>query len=237
MHRAIALLVVLTLCPALARGQFDDSFPTSDHAWLLAGELVQGEDAPPFEAGDQIGVFFDGMIVGFLELTESQASNSRYSGLLVYGDDPNTNDVEGPALNEVITFRYYDESTNTVLTDLRALNSSGEPVNLRWEGGIALPPEIPLPPELRFQSNLEQDLLLGGGTGDDGDGGGGNGGGTTGDPDVNNDGKVDRADAAIVLRIALGGGRLVDEATAARADVDGDGSVTTEDAIAVLRAR
>jgi len=237
MHRAIALLVGFACFTGLARAQFDDSFPTSNHAWLLAGELVRGEDAPPFEAGDQIGVFFDDSIVGFLELTESQVSDSRYSGLLVYGDDPNTNDVEGPALNEVITFRYYDESTNTVLTDIRALNSNGEPVNLRWEGGIALPPEIPLPPELRFQSNLEQSLRLGA-TGDgDGDGNGGGGGGTTGDPDVNNDGTVDREDAAMVLRIALGGGRLVDEATAARADVNGDGSVTTADAIAVLRAR
>ena len=240
MHRAIALLVVFACFAGIARAQFSSvTFVETDFIWLLSGTIERGEGAPPIEGGDEIGVFFNDQLIGFTEITTSQAASATYSGLFTFGDNPDTLDVvEGPAVNQVVTFRYYDASTNTTLTDLRALNSASEPVNLVWEGAEVpdLGPEFPLPPE--FLAPSRNDLVLRLGAANDNDGGGnGGGGGTTGNPDVNNDGKVDRADAAMVLRIALGGGRLVDEATASRADVNGDGSVTTADAIAVLRAR
>ena len=66
---------------------------------------------------------------------------------------------------------------------------------------------------------------------------GGDGGTPTpsGDPDVDNNGKITREDAALVIRIVTGSGRGIDAATRGRADVNGDGQVTTADAIEVLR--
>lgn len=220
-----------------ALAQFDDSLPSSAYAELLSGRLIMGEGGVTPAAEDEIGVFFEDRLVGQTTLTESQATDMEYV-VLVFGDDPTTSEAEGPAVGEPITFRFYDASTNTFITNVRVVNASGEPVNFTFQGGQSLPPEIPLPPELRFPSRTEIDLRIGGG-GTDGDGGGNGGGGETptGDPDVDGDGVITRKDAAMVLRVVVGGGRLVDEATAARADVNGDGTVSTEDAIAVLRAR
>ncbi len=238
MLRALVLTMASLLLPATAAGQFNNT-PVTDtgFAWILGGSIVRGDDAPPIEAGDQIGAFFDGALIGFVTITQGQASASAYSSLITFGDNPGTTQVvEGPAVNQTITFQYYDASTNTTLTDLRALNGSGEPINLAWQGGEVLNlPGLPLPPELLTPSNLDQTLRLGGGS-DDG-GGDNGGGGTTGNPDVNNDGVVDREDAAMVLRVVVGGARTLDEATIARADVNGDGVVSTEDAIAILRIR
>jgi len=220
----------------VALAQFDGSLPSSTYAELLSGDLVAGEGGVVPAVDDEIGVFFGEELVGQATLTASQAESRAYS-VLVFGDDPNTGAVEGPAVGEPITFRFFDASTNTVITDVRVVNADGEAVNFTFQGGESLPPEIPLPPELRFQGRSGVTLRIGGG-GDDGSGGGGGGGETpSGDPDVDGDGAITRKDAAMVLRVVVGGGRLVDEATRARADVNGDGQVTTEDAIAVLRAR
>jgi len=240
MLRALVLTMALLLLPATAAAQFNNT-PVTDtgFAWILGGSIVRGDDAPPIEAGDQIGAFFDDTLIGFVTLTQGQASSSTYSTLFTFGDNPGTTQVvEGPVVNQTITFQYYDASTNTTLTDLRALNASGEPINLAWQGGEVLSlPGLPLPPELLTPSNLDQNLRLGAGSGDgDGDGNGG-GGTTTGNPDVNNDGVVNREDAAMVLRVVVGGTRTLDEATVSRADVNGDGVVSTEDAIAILRIR
>ena len=146
---------------------------------------------------------------------------------------------ESPALGDIVTFRYYDASTKHHHHERSVAQRGRRSHQLRLAGRCRYRcPRLPLPVPLIPTEVVG--LRIGAGTT-------GGGGGrrrwrrqrrrTTGDPDVNNDGKVDREDAAMVLRIALGGGRLVDENTAARADVNGDGSVTTADAIAVLRAR
>ncbi len=240
MIRALTATTITLALSSSALAQFSNS-PVSDtgFAWLLGGELTRTDSAPPIEAGDEIGVFFEGQLVGFVALNQTQASNQTYSGLFVFGDNPNTPDTEGPALNQVITFQYFDASTNTIIADARALNANGEPVNLQWQGGEVLNiPGLPLPPEVLFESAMV-DLRIGAGSGDNGGGDNGGGGGETptGNPDVNADGRVTREDAAMVLRVVTGGARTLDQATVARADVNGDGTVSTDDAIAVLRAQ
>jgi len=55
--------------------------------------------------------------------------------------------------------------------------------------------------------------------------------------DLNSDGKLTPADAAIALAIAAGGGSdSCDPTTPATADVSGDGQVTALDALMILQA-
>lgn len=236
-HWLLALAAFLLFAGG-ARAQFG-SVPSTGIVWFLSGELVLGEGAPEPAAGDQLGAFFGETLVGVSELTAEQAASGEYSGLVVVGDDPNTADQEGPETNDVITFQFFDASTNSFFENVQALNSGGEATNLAYAGGPSIPIQVPgIPPEVLNES-AEVDLRIGAGDGDE-DGGGGNGGGgeqPAGDPDVDGDGRVTKFDAAMVLRVVTGSTRTLPEGTASRADVNGDGRVSTDDAIAVLRAR
>ena len=53
--------------------------------------------------------------------------------------------------------------------------------------------------------------------------------------DLNHDGILTVADAAIALRLAVGGSAPCDPATLAAADVSGDGRVTSLDALMILQ--
>ena len=223
-----------------AAGQFNDSLPSTEIVWILGGDLIRAEGAPPIQAGDQIGAFSEGRLVGRIELSEARAAAGTYAELRVFGDDPDTSEQEGPPPNGVVTFGYFDASTNTTITDVRAVNDDGEPVNLAYQGGERVPFPFPIP-GLPDAPSATVDLRIGVAGDDDGGGGDGGGGGggqiPEGDPDVDGDGEITRKDAALVLRVVVGGTRLLDQATVGRADVNGDGVVSTEDAIAVLRAR
>jgi len=232
-------LAAFLLFGAGAEAQFGD-VPSTNIVWYLDGELVLGEGAPTPEAGDQIGAFFGETLVGVVELTASQATAREYSELIVFGDNPATLDEEGPSTNDVITFQYYDESTNSFLTNVRALNSSGEATNLAYQGGERITIPVPVIPPDELNANRRVNLRIGTGSGGGNNGGGGNGGGgelPTGDPDVDGDGRVTKMDAAMVLRVVTGSTRTLPEGVVGRADVNGDGTVSTDDAIAVLRAR
>jgi hypothetical protein len=227
---------LLAGAPAALAQFSNDTLTESSVAWLLSGQLVLVDGAPTPAAGDEIGAFFENRLIGVATLTAAEAQALEYSDLLVFGDDPNTSESEGPESGDIITFRFFDASTNTVVSNVRALNDQGEAVNLAFAGGPFLSiPGVPIP----IGETASVDLRLGAGGGDDDDDGGSGGGGQApeGDPDVDGDGEITRRDAALVLRVVVGGARLLDEATVARADVNGDGAVSTEDAIAVLRAR
>ncbi len=236
MYRALIVTTFTLAASNAVLAQFANTTITeSEFAWLLSGNLVSGTDGPPIEAGDEIGVFFGDRLIGAVAITASQAASQSYASLIIFGDNPNTNIVEGPVLNNPITFQYYDASTNTTLVGVRALNANGEAVNLTWQGGEVIPPFVPLPIEVRYQS-AEFDLRIGGGSGDNNGGNNGGGNTPTGNPDVDGDGHITRKDAAMVLRVVIGAGRSLDDATIARADVDGNGTVSTDDAIAVYKA-
>ncbi len=246
-HAVIPSLLALAAAPlASAQFSFSSSPPPSNIVEGFTGELQSAEGEPAPEAGDQIGVFDGDQIIGLFTFTsESQQDlGPRGYDVLAFGDDPETEEVEGPEVGDTIRFRFFDSSTNTVRTDVAALNEQGETVNVTYQGveTLQFPIDVPGAPPFPDSPTREFDLLLGGepAEGDDDDDGGGSDGdgdgeAPAGNPDVNGDSEIDKRDAALVLRIVIGGA-AVSEDTLGRADVDGDGAVTTRDAIEVLRA-
>lgn len=224
---ASAAVGVNVALPAAA--QVDEPIHTPIRAYA-AGTLFLAEDAPTPEAGDQIIAFAGDTVIGVFDFTTASAGTLQFR-FLISGDDPNTSEDEGPERGDRITFGFYDSSTDSIRRDVQGWNSrTSEVTNVSFRGEEVL--DIPgLPIDLTPTQAI--DLVLGVG---DVNGGGGNGGGSAGgDPDVNGDGEITREDAALVLRVVIGGGRGMTSGQIARADVNSDGRVTTDDAIAVLR--
>lgn len=221
-----------------ASAQFDPVTPATNVVERLNGQLLSAEGATAPEPGDQVAAFFGEQTLAVFTFTSTQTDPQAWD-LLIFGDDVNTATKEGPASNEVITFRFFDASTNTVRLDLAPTNAQGETINVSFEGAETfLPFNIPGAPPFPDAPgpSIPFDLTLGvaappppaNPTG---------GGATGGDPDVNGDGRVDKHDAALVLRVVVGAVRGVTAEDAARADVNGDGVVNTQDAIAILSKR
>lgn len=237
--RMIALIVALCFAD-LAAAQFAGPLVTNTRIRYV-GSVISGPGEPQAAEGDQIGVFADGQLIGRYTFTASQADPVAFA-FTASGDDPFTDNViEGPEFGDPVSFQFYDASTNFVRTDIAPVNSGGEVINVVFEGQVGIDiPIIDLPDELLYPTAEPPfDLLLGAQPNNGGDGDGdGNGGGPTptGNPDVDNNGTIDRNDAALVIRIVTGSGRGVDNATRGRADVNGDGRVTSADAVAVMRA-
>ena len=235
----LAIIAVLVLAD-IASAQFAGPLVTNTRIRYV-GSVISGPGEPQAAEGDQIGVFADGQLIGRYTFNSSQADPVAFA-FTVSGDDPFTDNIlEGPEFGDPVSFQFYDASTNFVRTDIAPVNSGGEVINVVFEGQVGIDiPIIQLPEELLFPTQDPPfDLLLGAQPNNGGDGDGdGNGGGPTptGNPDVDNNGTIDRNDAALVIRIVTGSGRGVDNATRGRADVNGDGRVTSADAVAVMRA-
>lgn len=207
-----------------ALGAFDTPASTPV-AEKLTGTFIPGDSGVTPEGGDQIGVFDKDGVAGVFQFDSSGGATFTVK---VYGDDPDTEEKEGPKVGDKVTFRFFDASTNSEV-ELVALNASGERVNVTFQGASV--PELPIElPGLDLTPTRTFDLT----PGSEGGGGGGDGE-PAGQYDVNGDGKVNTEDAALVLRAVMRGVSTVDGAT--NVDVDGDGSVTTADAIEVLRNR
>lgn len=235
---ALAMFVAMFAMDS-ASAQFAGPLVTNTRIRYIGSLQVEtGEPTP--EEGDQIGVFFEDQLIGRYTFTLGQSDPVAFV-VFANGDDPLTNDAEGPEFGDPVSFRFFDASTNFVRTDIVPVNTGGEVINVVYEGQVGIDiPIINLPPELLFPTaDPPFDLRLGvepsgNDNGNPGDGGTG-APAPSGDPDVDNSGKVTREDAALVIRIVTGSGRGVDAATRGRADVNGDGRVTTADAIEVLR--
>ena len=227
---ALSVLAGVHLAPATAFAQVEEPLSTPIRSFL-AGTLFLAEDAPPVEAGDQLIAYAGETVVGVFSFTSTTASNLQFR-FLAFGDDPDTPEDEGPDRGDRLTFGFYDASTDSIRRDVQGWNSrTSEVTNISYRGEAVL--DIPgLPLDLTPTQAI--DLVLGVG---DITGGGGGGGPAGGDPDVNGDGRVSREDAALVLRVVIGGGRGMTSGQIARADVNSDGRVTTDDAIAVIRAQ
>jgi len=236
--RSAALAILCSIgAAAPAAAQFTEPVQTSIRARIV-GVVTSEDGAPTIDSGDEIAALFDGQVVGLQRFAQPADGEIELS-LTVFGDDPDTQEVEGPPVNSVITFQFFDQSTGMTRNNVVALNTAGEVSAVRFEGedidlGI---PDSPLPDDL-LTPVQEFDLRLtaqDGSSGDgDGDGGGGGGSGG-GNPDVNGDGVVNKRDAAIVLRVLIGATRLVSSNQIAAADVNGDGAITIADAIEVIR--
>ena len=194
----------------------------------LVGKLLSATGAPTPAASDQIGVFFKTNLIGAFTFTSTPTDFI----LTIFGDNPNTADiVEGPKAGEKVEFRFFDASTNATRTDLRVENLTGEAFNYKYGGELnTIPDGLPIPIDLTPTRNLNLRVGVaqtgGGGTGD-----------TRKKYDVDGNGTIDEADAAMVLRMVIGARRGLSDDEIAAADVTGDSKVDTNDAIAVMRNR
>jgi hypothetical protein len=193
----------------------------------LVGKLLSAEGAPIPGASDQVAAFFGDKLVGAFTFSDS---NTDYV-MTIYGDDPNTAAVEGPAAGAKIDFRFFDASANATRNDVIVENLDGEKFNYRYGGELStIPDGLPIPIDLTPTRNLNLRV----GATDSGNGG-------TGDDrekyDVDGNGVIDEADAAMVLRMVIGARRGLSDDELAAADVNGDSRVDTNDAIAVMQNR
>jgi len=241
--------LVVACCVWTATAQPFDPPATTSVRERITGLLMSGPGAPAPEPGDQLLAFFNDTLLGVHTFTSDQA-DPRSFDLLVIGDNPNTQEVEGPKVSQPLSLRFFDASTNFVRTDVAALNTNGEVFNLTFQGRAVIEitdtngVPLPIPIDLTPRRNL--DALIGGDAAKVGGAGGkvvtgakGKSGASGGSAafDVDGDGKITRGDAIIVIRLVIGARRAVSDQAASRADVNGDGVVNTKDAIAILRSR
>lgn len=234
----LTLAVLATLCmPAWCGAQFIPSGGTAVRE-RVAGVLRLAPDAPIPRDGDQLAAFFDGKIASeVFQFTVASAQSLEFS-IVIFGNDPGSEEVEGPSVGDAVEFRYYRASTNMVYRRLGTLNVEGEVFNYVFNG-LELPDFIdgfPFPIDLIPTAPL--DLRL---TGNPEDSGGSLGEGGSGEGegppnyDVNRDGRVNVRDAAEILRVMSGASFRV--VAPSRADVNRDGRVDMRDVIAVMRNR
>lgn len=225
-----------------AAAQFQNISPATNILERLGGQLLSAPGAPTPEPGDQVAAFFDDQILGSFTFVSTQSDPLAWE-MIIFGDNPDTpNTIEGPAAaangvpGDRITFRFFDAGTNTIRTDVAPVNAQGEVITVTFQGAltIQLPIDIPGAPPLPGIPGPDPpfDLTLGiaapnpvpstpnGPSG--------------ASRDVNGDGRINKRDAAIVMRILVGARRGVSEADAMRADVNGDGVVNTRDVVAIL---
>lgn len=220
--RAAVAIGVAACAAAPALAQFSTPASTNLREKIV-GAFVPGDSGITPEGGDQIGAFAQNKIIGVFQF--DSGTDGSFS-ITLFGDDPDTEEKEGPNPGAKTTFRFFDLSTNEEIS-LAVLNAQGEKVNFTFQGQEI--PDLPIDlPGFDLTPSRFFDLTPGGP-----DDGGGDGGGGSGDKyDVNGDGRVDTKDAAMVLRAVMGAAS--DDVDA---DVNGDGAVTTADAIEVLRNR
>lgn len=228
---AIVAFAAVLAPGATALAQFDVPTGTAVRE-RITGQLLSAEGAPAPEAGDQIGAFAGNQIVGIFSFSGETAT--REFSIVIFGDLETTNDVvEGAKRGQAIVFRFFDSSANTERTDVVVESPNGERYNYKY-AGEEVPPvldDLPIPIDLTPTRTLNLRVGVTGGGGGDGDG----------DPvdkyDVDGNGKIEVADAAMVLRVVTGATRGVSSDALERADVNGDGAVSTADAIEILQNR
>ncbi|MCR9215860.1 MAG: dockerin type I repeat-containing protein [bacterium] len=235
----LASLLGITLLAGESLGQFVPGGGTLVRE-RVAGVLRLSSDAPVPVDGDQIAAFYNGQIVSeVFQFTVESAESLEYS-VVVFGDDPSTEEQEGPAVGETVEFRFYRQSTNVVYKRLGTLNQGGEVFNYQFNGQELpdfigdLPFPIDLIPTAPLDLRLTNDPEDSGGSVGGGDGDGGEVDDTP-NYDVDGDGRITIKDAAEILRVMSGASFRV--VPAARADANKDGKVDIRDVIGVLRNR
>jgi hypothetical protein len=193
----------------------------------LVGKLLSATGAPTPAASDQVAAFFGDKLSGAFTFSDSKTDYV----MTIYGDDPNTAAVEGPKAGDKIEFRFFDASANATRNDIIVENLDGEKFNYRYGGELnTVPDGLPIPIDLTPTRNLNLRVGVtatgGGGTGDDRD-----------KYDVDGNGTIDEADAAMVLRMVIGAKRGLSDDELAAGDVNADTRVDTNDAIAVMQNR
>lgn len=185
---------LVTAAPAMA--QFDAPV-ASNVRERVTGSLLRSSDGPQPEAGDQIAAFFGDRVVGRFVVGSDNTPVNQFA-MLVYGDVPNTTAVEGVPVGQRVTVRFFDISANSVLTNARFENTAGEAFNYVYSGQQLPPIDLPGGIDLTPTRNLNVRVGIASG---------GSGGPTTPGTrgDVNNDGKINSDDAALILRAVVSG--------------------------------
>ncbi len=256
------LLVVAALLAAphpAARADFG-TVANSTVREKVIGQVVASDGAPVPEAGDQIGAFVGSTLCGVFTFSSTGgAAVTRDFTIAINGDVPGTSAKEGPAINEKVTFKFFDSSTSNTLA-MTVLNTAGEASTYKFNGQTVIDlPGVPidLTPSVNFNLRVGAS---------DGNGNGNGGGSQTNKYDTDGDGKVTPKDAALILRAVTGGtasapslktassstaqssssgsgttqqssSTAAAATTASPLDVNGDGKVDVNDAIEVMRNR
>ena len=219
----------------------------SDYKWRINGQIFATGFTP--ERGDEIAVFDpSGAVIGTGVIGDMDRSLAEDEfSVVTYGDDPETTPVdEGAVVGEILTFRYYDGSTNMEYTNVAALNANtGEQMNLAWDGQKVL--ELPFVlPGFDLTPSVMADVAVsntsgttpGGDTGDSDTTSTGDDTQTSRtDRDFDGNGKVDVDDVRFVLHLILGGDSRIEVSseTLGMADINGDGVLSTDDIAQFLR--
>lgn len=239
--------IVSSLLATDAGAQFSDINPGPVRE-RISGTAFPGESAGTIEPGDQLGAFFEDQLIGSFSFT---GTTGPEFDLVITGDNPDTQEVEGPRVGDPVEIRFFDSSTNFTIPDIRVETAAGERFNLTFQGqAVPSIPGLPIDftPSRELNVRISEGQGSGGGSGGGSDGGGSDGGGSGPGLDVNGDGEVNREDAATVIR-AIAASRVSDRSGAAdtvrgrfvtasqlqAADVNQDGVVSSQDVMAVIR--
>lgn len=219
----VALALVLGWLAPQASAQFGTPGST-DIRQRMVGVVVSGEGDPEPQGGDQIAAIFNNEVVG-LFVFEGVDPDPDFN-IVIFGDDPETEIVEGPRFGQQVTFRYFQSSTSNTI-NMTPVNASGQDSTYFFQGE-ALPDFPVILPGFDLTPVRQLDLRFGSG------GGGAGVGEDQARFDVNGDGRIDQRDVALVLSVVIG--NTTEQGMVSAADINGDGVVSTQDGIAIMRA-
>lgn len=227
LSRSAMVLTVLMLALGVAAPGAMAQFAspgTTDIRHRVVGEVISGEGDPVPQGGDQIAAFFNNEVVG-LYVFEGVNPEPGFS-IVIYGDNPETEEVEGPEFGQQVTFRYFQSSTSNTI-NMTPVNTAGQDSTYIYQGETLMDFPVILP---GFDLTPVRELNLRFGSG----GGGVGVGEDSAVYDVNGDGRIDKRDVSLVLSVVIG--NTTSAEIVSRADVNGDGIINTQDGIAVMRA-
>lgn len=187
---------------------FPPPLPNSNSYAMYAGHLtIRGATA---DIGDEVAIYDpQGVLCGHFRVD----TPGDYGFLYVYGDDPDTAEVdEGAISGDVLTFRVWDRSAGIEYAGSDIVFTAGAPV-----GGYGL---SPLPPLWSDGSVYLLDLAVAASAALAGD--------------INHDATVDLADAILALRILSGQPPALPSLPKA-ADISGDGRIGLPEVLFILQ--
>lgn len=221
---AVFAVVALLLCWVVPSASAQFGTPGStDIRQRVIGVVQSGEGDPVPQGGDQIAAIFENEVVG-LFVFEGVDPDPDFN-IVIFGDDPETEVVEGPEFGDQVTFRYFQSSTSNTV-NMTPVNASGQDSTYIFQGETL--PDFPvILPGFDLTPTRQLDLRFGSG--------GGPGVGEDQERfDVNGDGRIDQRDVALVLSVVIGG--TTEQSIVSASDINGDGTVSTQDGIAIMRA-
>lgn len=160
--QALMSAFVVMAASDLALAQFGTPGTTNVRE-KITGKLLSAAGAPTPAAQDQIGAFFNNQLAGAFTFTGTSTDFS----ITIFGDSPSTaNTVEGPKAGQPVEFRFFDVSSNQTISGLRVETVQGEAFNYTYGGELVeIPDGLPFPIDLTPNRNLNLRIGASGGNG------------------------------------------------------------------------